>query len=90
MEKHTHCVQQNGVLVVAVETFCIDVPHNVAWVSKRKGRKTVGRFQHKLHRAAEKGNSQETFKVSVSSVFPKRFLSLQPCTTYIKDTKPSS
>ena len=69
--------------------FCrnilVNVAHNVAWASKQKGRKTFCCFRddnstNSNHVAwvCKRGNIGETFKVSVSSVFPKCFFFCAP------------
>ena len=65
---------------IAAETFRVNVAHNVAWVSKRERSKTfmLPRPKFCLFKICCLGiqtrNIWETFGVSVSSVFPKRFL----------------
>ena len=59
--------------------FCVSVVHNVACVSKRGESKystsetQTLRLHHMLRGYAKRENIRETFKVSISSVFPKCF-----------------
>ena len=58
---------------IAAETFRSNVVHSVVWVSKREGSKRDANFTSSKDVAwvRKRGNNRETFKVSVSSVFPK-------------------
>ena len=62
---------------IAAEPFCVNVAHNVAWVSKQEGSKRRGTNYASPTYVAwvpRRRNNRKSFKVNVSSVFPKCFM----------------
>ena len=67
----------------AVEKFWVDFAHSVGWVSKLEGSKLFFTCKY-VAWVCKRTNNRETFKASVSSVFPGCFLVCSPIQHMLK------